>query len=211
MAANGHELRNMHRAVPEAAGGVHSPVPKSPTATVYEEPQERALSTRSSITAREPRYIEKHRNIFQLLVVLFYIALSVLSWVYLCKMTSRPYGRNSYLETDNDWKRPKGRMTEMLRINERYIRVMFIIKPIATLLTIPITGYVCAVAAMSYLQRNSKKSRLTLRQSMAVADRRWGSPYAWVHAGSLPLYVGMCLMVLGKISSLEGCGLEQTF
>lgn len=151
-----------------------------------------------SITAREPRNIAKKRNYVQFLLVLCYIVLALVPWILLCQMTYKPYGRKSYFETESDSMSQREEMTENLRINERYIRAMYVIKTIVAILTIPITGYVCAVAAMSYLQSNATNSRLTLKQGMAVADQRWANPLAWAYAGSLPLYLGFCLMLLGR-------------
>jgi phage shock protein PspC (stress-responsive transcriptional regulator) len=199
MASNDYKMRN----VPGRAPGPQPSAAEQKllSTTQAEVPEERPHSMRSSITAREPRKIAKKRNRVQFLLVLFYIALALVYWILLCQMMYKPYGRKSYFETESDGEDPTGGMTEKLRINERYIRAMYIIKTIVTTLTIPVTGYVCMVAAMSYLQSNATKSRLTLKQSMAVADQRWANPLAWAYAGSLPLYVGFFLMLLGKTCS----------
>lgn len=173
--------------------------PQSPSTTQAEVPEERPLSTHSSITAREPRRIKKAAQVFTVHLVLFYIALSLVYWILLCRMTYKPYGQKSYFEAVPYSSFREGQMIKKFQTNERQMRAMLIIKSIATALIIPVTGYVCAEAAMSYLQGNAIRSRLTLRQSMVVANQHWINPLVWVHAGSLMLYIGFSLMILGKI------------
>jgi hypothetical protein len=194
MASNDYEMRSPPAQSPVVEQKLLAP-------TQAEVPDDRPHSMRSSITAREPRNIAKKRNFVQFLLVLVYIALALVSWILLCQMTSKPYGLKSYFETESSAGSRPGEVTDKLRTNEQYIKAMYIIKTIVTTFTIPVTGYVCAVAAMSYLQSNASRSRLSLKQSMAVSDHQWANPLAWIHAGSWILYAGFSLMFLGKTCS----------
>ena len=82
--------------------------------------------------------------------------------------------------------------------NERYIVAARVLHTIAALLIIPVTGYVCTVAAMAYLQSGRSKIQLTVMQSIAVADQKWWSPDTLTNYGSRPLYVGFWMTLLGK-------------
>lgn len=166
------------------------------TATSQNDPLvERPLSLRSSITIREPQEIRKERNFSQLLAVGVYSALALFSWIALCVMRDKPLREPSYFQSE-PYSHPD------LQKNEQYIQAANIVRAAAMVLTIPVTGFVCSVAAMAYVQGGASTSRLSLKQSMAVADRRWASLNALAHAGSLPLYIGFVMVILGKFAIL---------
>ncbi|CAI6234488.1 unnamed protein product [Periconia digitata] len=171
--------------------------------TNQHKPAPTSLPARPSITAPP---VKQRRNALQLLVVLFYMALALLSWILFCVMTYKLRGQTSYYP-DKSYTKAFYGVQERMRTNERYMLAARVIHTIATLLTIPVTTYVCTVAAMAYLQSGGNKRRLTVKQSAAVADQKWWSPMAMIYAGSLPLYMGFSMTLIGALSQLLQSGL----
>ena len=126
-----------------------------------------------------------------------YIALALFPWIALCIMCDRPLYYESYFVVHDHYYGDAD-----LRTNEEYIQAANIMRAFAMVLMVPVTGFVCSVAAMAYVQSGASTSRLSLKQSMAVADRQWTSPHAIVKAGSSPLYIGFAMILLGKFTIL---------
>lgn len=120
------------------------------------------------------------RTPFILILALLYTTITLFSWTVLCTLTNRPFGTRNY-NTDlhsvdglDDYE--KG--TRSFGQNERILRAARFCQSLASVLTIPLTSMVCSCAAVAFLQQRNKQNwrNLTLRQSMALADKGWNDP-----------------------------------
>ncbi|OBT85064.1 hypothetical protein VE02_07335 [Pseudogymnoascus sp. 03VT05] len=130
---------------------------------------------------RPPPSIPLQRSVYIVFLTLLYGAAALYAWVTICILTSRPIGGISYgfdnLEyilqhRDINYTVPEY-LDAFFARSERYLRVARIVQSLVSVLTIPLTSAVCSQAAVVYIQRRRGGTRLTLRQSMALADRGW--------------------------------------
>ncbi|ORY14675.1 hypothetical protein BCR34DRAFT_560048, partial [Clohesyomyces aquaticus] len=163
-------------------------------------------STHSSLTVREPILVHLKRNLYPLLIFIFYCTLALLAWTFSCILSQRPLrGGGSYTEPgkrdylDDIQKRYDN--------NEKYIRAAQVLRSIVTLLTIPVTSAICSMAAVAYMQGGTGNGRrsLSLGQLMALADQGWISPRTWsrildngAKVASLPFFVALALTLIGS-------------
>ncbi|KAK5683196.1 hypothetical protein LTS10_004727 [Elasticomyces elasticus] len=95
--------------------------------------------------------------------------------------------------------------------NEAWLRAAQVMQSIVAVLTIPLTSAVCSKAAVAFLQQRTN-SNISLRQTMALADRGWTDPmiYFKMLAGGFKRYGTMFLLgatilnILGTTFTL-GC------
>lgn len=157
------------------------------------------LSPRSSLTAHEPATTRLRTPLWPIIVVLFYAAITLTSWVLLCIMSKRPFrGMDDYYDDDDYYDRQR----QYLKANENCYKAAEILQTIAALLTIPVTSIICSVACVAYMQAASSRKSLNLRKIMALADQGWLSPrILWdrlPETGCLPLYIALGLTLIGK-------------
>lgn len=181
-------------------------------------PATHADNTHTKEQTRRPYVVLRRYRFFPLLVIC-YVAVAATAWVLLCIMTRRPIGgrtygpdfdRNDY-DTyptapylDSEYK-------DVFVRNERYLRAVRILQSGIAVLTIPVTSAVCSRAAVLFAQR--KLSGLTLRQTMALADRGWMDLSIisklifgrWKQYGSRFLVLALALTTIGEYSPLETC------
>ncbi|KAI9373941.1 hypothetical protein BJX61DRAFT_551929 [Aspergillus egyptiacus] len=125
-----------------------------------------------------------HRSANALVLALFYAALMLPSWIITCILTSRPIPTDSYDSISGyhrTWPGPK--QYSLYLQNERWYHAARVLQSIASVLVLPLTSAVCASAAVIYMQRGGD---LTLRQTMALADRSWMD--LWTGLKLLPLF-----------------------
>jgi len=97
--------------------------------------------------------------------------------------------------------------------NERWLQGARVIQTIVTVSTIPLTSAVCSSAAVVFMQRQCKKAKMSLRQTVVLADKGWTEyeVYAqllrghWKQYGSTFLYLAITLNVLGMSISERIC------
>lgn len=133
-------------------------------------------------------------------------------------MASRkPFGfkqSSNYTEVEVDSYDPSGdTLRRQLKRTKLYVRAAEIVQSIASVVTIPITSAVCSVAAVAFMQAGALRTRLTLRQTAALADQGWAS--VWVYKnlsklGSLPLYIAMGITILGMCINRDQILLQHT-
>ena len=96
-----------------------------------------------------------------------------------------------------------------------------VLRSITNKLTLPFTSAICASAAVIYCQRaNERVSRLSLRQTMVLADARWLDPNlywrilgpkGWQRNGSRFLLIGVLLNIIaGIIGPLQEALVDST-
>lgn len=144
-------------------------------------------------------------------LALLYATIALSSWTVLCTLSRRPIGARSY--SPNLFSQAgmedyiEGGKKNFDR-NERILRVARFGQSLASVLTIPLTSMVCSCAAVAFLQKRSQRGwpSLTLRQSMALADKGWTDPViitklivgGWKKYGSLFLVLSIFLTLIGS-------------
>ncbi|KAM0722938.1 hypothetical protein Q7P37_001136 [Cladosporium fusiforme] len=161
-----------------------------------------------------------------LVLALFYTALTLFAWVILCILTYRPlvgglkhYGvtfdgagdYGQYINMNNSH-------AEIFNQSGRYFRAAEVIRSVVTILTIPLTSAVCSKAAVVYSQQRRGRA-LSLRQTMALADRGWTDPHVflkllsggWKQHASKLLFLAIFLNIFGAvIAPLQSFWLSTT-
>ena len=157
----------------------------------------RPISMSSSITVREHATTTTHTLWWPIVVFLIYTAFALFSWISLCIMSARPIRKEkSYNAEKTETYEPR----YWYDVNAKYFRTAQILQSITAIMTIPVTTAICSMACVAYMQAGSWRKSLTLRQSMALADRGWMSPgilNSYTHSGSLPLLCALALTLIG--------------
>jgi hypothetical protein len=146
-----------------------------------------------------------HRSGLIALITVLFTALAVYAWVILAILSFRPISTSSWEENasyanrhyiHHDW-----------AFDTRLYRSARVIQSILTVIILPWTSAVCAHAAVIFMQHQKDSMGLTMRQVMALADRRWLDfsllsdilRGAWKKHGSLLLLLAIILHFLGAI------------
>lgn len=152
-----------------------------------------------------------------LILALLYAAIALFGWTVHCILTRRPIGAKSYYTnfhtTTGWWDYLYGARTSFGQ-TDRYLRAAGFCQSLAGVLTIPLTSMVCSCAAVAFLQQHTKQSwrSLTLRQSMALADKGWNDPVlitkiiagGWKQYGSFFLVFALILNLIGELRFYTG-------
>ena len=131
-----------------------------------------------SVTLRRSSYI--------VLVVSIYASLALTTWILICILTFRPlttarYGYNA-LELRSSPVRSNTISALGDPLYAKYVKSEAIyraartVQSVITVLTIPLTSAVCSAAAVVFAQSKTNARRLTMRQTMALADKGWTDP-----------------------------------
>ncbi|KAL1801411.1 hypothetical protein ACET3X_001753 [Alternaria dauci] len=188
------ESHEMH-SVRQETSHPNTVAPKVPETT--HEPT--FLSRASSMTAREPVVRRLHTSLWPLGVFIFYAALSAFTWVIFCIASKRLIG------SKQDYENQEGygyELDPILTKHENAIRAAQILQIVVALITIPITSAICSMALAAFIQMGGVRTKLNLRQTMALADQGWISPRIWtMHSkvASLPLYIAFGLTFVGAV------------
>ncbi|KAI4660901.1 uncharacterized protein J4E79_005469 [Alternaria viburni] len=195
------ESHEMH-SVSEETRQANASAPKVPE-TTHEPMYTSRLSRASSMTVREPIVRTLHTSFWPLMVFIFYATLALFTWIVLCVASSRPIGSKLSYTDNQDYFKDVARL---LAKHERILRAAQILQSVVALLTIPITSAICSIAFAAYIQAGSSRTKLNLRQTMALADQGWISPRMWARwskVGSLPLYFAFALtLVVVRLRSI---------
>jgi hypothetical protein len=150
------------------------------------------------MTAHEPVIRNLHTSLWPLVIFAVYAGLALFSWVVFCLASTGLAGtKRSYLYTEIY----RDELSLLIRKHENFIRAAQIAQAITALLTIPVTSAICSMVLVSFIQTGSLRTRLNMRQTMALADQGWISPRIWTKlakVGSLPLYLAFGLTLVGK-------------
>lgn len=95
--------------------------------------------------------------------------------------------------------------------NERWFQAAQVIQSIVAVLTIPLASTVCSKAAVISVQRRDQQ-KLSLRQTIALADRGWTDPVIYIRllSGGFKQY-GSKLLVLAILLNAIGTPLPSVF
>ena len=91
--------------------------------------------------------------------------------------------------------------------NERILQVARVVQAIVAVSAVPLTSAVCSTAAVTFMQREHRNHKLSLRKTMVLADKGWADFEVYLHLlrgrlssyGSSLLYLAILLIVLGKL------------
>jgi len=193
------ESHEMH-SVSEETRQANASAPKVPE-TTHEPMYTSRLSRASSMTVREPIVRTLHTSFWPLMVFIFYAILALFTWIVLCLASSRPIGSKQNYTNAQKYPITIDELLATLSRHEKALRAAQILQVVVALLTIPITSAICSMALAAYVQAGSLRTKLNLRQAMALADQGWISPRTWTRCskvGSLPLYFAFALTLVGK-------------
>lgn len=152
-----------------------------------------------------------HRQVYILWLVLAYAAMLCTAWIILAFASKRPFGRASYNCYDSSGQCQYSTALQALQ-NSRTQRLVADAQTLlsaVSLLTIPLTSAVCAAAAVPWMQHCGRD--MSIRQTMALADKGWQSPYiywrllswsGWKRYGSPFIGLALLLNAMGRPSSL---------
>jgi hypothetical protein len=184
------------RSMQEEAPQPNSTIPKGPNAT--HEPMPASRTT--SMTAHEPVTRSLHTSLWVLVVFAVYAALNLLAWTVFCIASTRLAGTTQDYTHKSVYQQE---LESLITKHENLIKAAQIVQAITALLTIPVTSAICSIALLSFIQTGSLRTKLNLRQTMALADQGWISPRIWTRlskVGSLPLYIAFGLTLVGRAS-----------
>ncbi|KAI7977475.1 hypothetical protein EIK77_007097 [Talaromyces pinophilus] len=134
-----------------------------------------------------------HRNLGILIPVALYAAMAIYSWVTMC-ILSRV---EDYTTNENDIKTRSYRAARTLQV-------------VTNVATLPVISFVCAWAAVVFVQNQRDAYSLRLRQVVTLADRAWTNPMQYVRLlvypsgfkryGSSMLYLAIFIHIFGAIT-----------
>ncbi|KAJ7366124.1 hypothetical protein DFH08DRAFT_678543 [Mycena albidolilacea] len=113
---------------------------------------------------------------------LCYATMAVIAWATTCYLSFKPIGAKHYgvvvLYKKNDGYGSIGPKAyhQLYAQSEEWFRAARVLAAIVATLTIPVVTSVCARAAVAFHQRQ----RLTLRQTMTLANKAWIEPATWL-------------------------------
>ncbi|KAI0168750.1 hypothetical protein BJ166DRAFT_463050, partial [Pestalotiopsis sp. NC0098] len=148
------------------------------------------------------------------LLVLIYAILAIFAWSVSCVLAYTPIRGNSYSINTRDRHYTETTQSvdyfnQLYLDNEAWYRAARIIQSIVTVLTIPLTSTVCGRAAVAFVQQQGRNDNITMRQTMALADKGWTDVRLlskllrgqWKRYGSSFLAVAIFLNSLGAVIS----------
>ena len=112
---------------------------------------------------------ELRKHVLGLWLMISYAIIAILSWSITCVLCYQPIGIPTYFDQVGNYSRSQYERSDVWR------RTASIGSSITTAIGIPVTSAICAKAAAVYCQRssNAKAPPLTLRQTLALADKGW--------------------------------------
>lgn len=133
-----------------------------------------------------------------LVLLACYLPFLIIPWVFTCVMAIRPLGLPSYYNQKGEYG------PDMYLVIQFWMGCIRVLNSIASILTIPIVSALLAQGAVVYAQRKKVKQKLSLRQTLTLADRGWNDlPTLWkafqgIGTSSIYLWLAAGLLLLSK-------------
>jgi hypothetical protein len=110
--------------------------------------------------------------------VLCYAIMAIIAWAATCYLSFKPIGAKHYGVVARDGYGGIGpqALHQLYVRSEEWFRAARVLSAIVATLTIPVATSVCTRAAVAFHQRH----RLTLRQTMTLANKAWIEPATWL-------------------------------
>jgi hypothetical protein len=114
------------------------------------------------------------RSSYIVWMVFIYASLALTAWILICLLTFKPLTAKRYgFDTrERDISRLQARFIK----SEGIYRAARTVQAVVGVLTIPLTSAVCSAAAVVFAQTKRQQRKLTLRQTMTLADKGWTDP-----------------------------------
>ena len=151
------------RPIPRHGAPTLTPHGRSPVLAGGELLTEKQRLTQDGI-ARE---LKKHT--LALYLILVYAFIAILSWSITCVLSFKPIGVPTYFDQSGNYSQSHYETTDNWR------KAASVGQSIVGVISIPVTSAICAKAVAVYCQRKSdtKTPSLSLRQTLALADKGW--------------------------------------
>lgn len=167
-------------------------VQEETTETTPEQPSENEVTDIQHLVLRY-----RKRAIY---LLAFYVPLLIIPWILTCLIAGPP-ATNGNDASQFSPQTDKGLLSLLAWVGS--VRVL---NSLASVVTIPVTSALLAQAAVVYTQKRLIYQRLSIRQTFALADRRWSDITVLIEAsratgngiGSRFLWWGMALVVLSE-------------
>ena len=186
----------------------------NPTVSTQSFPQtQKQEDSASSLGLARP--LERHS--LGVWLMLIYATAATFSWVVICVLSYRPIGMLQGDGTTSTYYDQSAGISRVYYQNSsRWMQAANVISAAVSAIGIPVTSAICATATAVYCQKSSDVSRpsLTLRQTLALADKGWSDfgvlrnmiwPSRSRKTRSGLLLVSTGLVVLGKFCCLYLC------
>ena len=136
---------------------------RSPGPTGGEYPSEKQRLTQDGVAGE----LKKHS--LALYLILVYAFIAILSWSITCVLSFQPIGVPTYFDQSGNYSQSHYETTDNWR------KAASVGQSIVGVISIPVTSAICAKAVAVYCQRRSdaKSPSLSLRQTLALADKGW--------------------------------------
>ncbi|KAJ7720621.1 hypothetical protein B0H16DRAFT_1335984 [Mycena metata] len=142
----------------------------------------RSLEWDRALIPRPAVWASLQSSAFIVFFVLCYAAMAVIAWTATCYLSFKPIGAKHYgvdvlYKQNNGYGDIDPQAYHQLYVQrEEWFRAARVLASIVATLTIPVVTAVCTCAAVAFHQRK----RLTLRQTMMLADKAWIDPGTWL-------------------------------
>lgn len=114
------------------------------------------------------------RSSYIVWMVFIYASLALTAWILICLLTFKPLTAKRYGFDTRE--RDSSRLQAKFIKSEQIYRAARTVQAIVGVLTIPLTSAVCSAAAVVFAQAKRQDRKLTLRQTMTLADKGWTDP-----------------------------------
>ena len=115
------------------------------------------------------------RSSYIVWMVFIYASLALTAWILICLLTFKPLTAKRY-GFDTRERDYSSRLQAKFTKSEEIYRAARTVQAVVGVLTIPLTSAVCSAAAVVFAQAKRKDRKLTLRQTMTLADKGWNDP-----------------------------------
>ena len=125
----------------------------------------------------EGRVLKTHKT--GLFMAISYVALTSTEWILTCVLAATPlvpelrYGPIQPYDTTHSYAATHGGYGEWWTMHERSIVTLRALASISAVLALPTASTILARTSVALARSNNDKSKLSLRQTLAYADRAW--------------------------------------
>ena len=166
-----HEPPNIEPRTSEEEEGRRIPRHGAPTSTAHGRSPGLAgefLTEKKRLT-RDGMARELKKHTLALYLILVYAFVAILSWSITCVLSFQPIGVPTYFDQSGNYSQSHYETTDNWR------KAASVGQSIVGVISIPVTSAICAKAVAVYCQRMSdaKTPSLSLRQTLALADKGW--------------------------------------
>ena len=156
-----------HDAHAIVSGGGYSRVNQQAGAPRDRQERSSRESQRTEIVSDHQKLLKRHT--LALWLVSMFALITIFAWTITCVLCFKPIQPGTYYDRFGNYAR------EQYSNNDRWRRLSRVLISLLNNVSIPVTSAICARAVAVYCQRTSKlrSPNLTMRQTLALADKGW--------------------------------------